>query len=120
MTRVPPGATASSTARWISSGPPTTGPTARTEAWIITIWAGARPRLRRSCTSDVLVEGMREYYASSLRIGMSEFGGNSVGADAGTLSLDARALPRQRRCCIHRLTGIEMHALAVDWLRRAG
>src|SRR6185369_3042260 len=38
-------------ARWISSGPPAISPTARTEAWTITVSPAVRPRERRSLVS---------------------------------------------------------------------
>src|SRR5690242_17684603 len=52
--RVPSAATASSSARWISSGPPATAPTARTDAWIITTSPAATPSARKSFASCAL------------------------------------------------------------------
>src|SRR5689334_7397785 len=61
MTSVPSAVSASFSARWIWSGPPATGPTARTDACRKTTSPGRTPRARKpSARSD------REYTRSEL------------------------------------------------------
>src|SRR5215469_2146016 len=82
--RVPSEVSTDLRARWMSSGPPTTSPTARTEACSITVSRALMPSLRKSCASSSI-----EYIASHL-------GTNSNGSTARRSLANDRALSGAR------------------------